>query len=129
MDEIKPGEAIEAEKPNTVPNPVTLQETLAPIVKGSQPYPVIYNGVFSDVSLAEILKVILQEADLNLYVASEVDLTRRVTVHLQQATLTEALDMLVFRGAGYAWKIEGDSLFINVHQELIYQFDYLDLIG
>ena len=129
MDEINPGEVIEAEKPDAVPSPVTLQETLAPIVKGSQLYPVIYNGVFSDVSLAEILKVILGEADLNLSVASEVDLTRRVTVHLQQATLTEALDMLVFRGAGYAWEIEGDSLYINVYQERIYQFDYLDLIG
>ena len=52
-----------------------------------------------------------------------------LTVHLQQATLAEALDMVVVNGAGYAWKIEGDNLFIKVFEERIYQFDYLDLAG
>ena len=129
MDAINPGKELEAQKPGAVPEPVNIQETLAPIVKGTQIDPVIYNAVFSDVALSEVLKVVLRAANLNLSVASDVDLNRRLTVHLQQATLTEALDMLVLKGAGYAWEINGDSLFINVYQERIYQFDYLDIIG
>ena len=54
---------------------------------------------------------------------------RRLTVHLQQATLPEALDMVMVNGAGYAWKIEGDTLFVRVFEERIYQFDYLDMAG
>jgi len=81
------------------------------------------------VALAEVLKIINRDTHLNMSVEAAVDLNRRLTVHLQQATLIEALNMVVVNGAGYAWKIEGDTLFINVFEERIYQFDYLDIAG
>jgi hypothetical protein len=66
---------------------------------------------------------------LNLSVESDVDLSRPVTVHLKQATFAEAMDMLVKNGAGYAWTVEGEVLFIKTFMERIYAFDYLDMPG
>ena len=129
LDDIQPHEVIQAEKPDTTPGPVVIKEKLAPIVQDMQPDARIYSGAFSDVALAEVIKVITRDSRLNLSVASDVDLNRRLTVHLQQATLSEALDMVIVNGAGYAWKIEGDNLFVRVFEERIYQFDYLDMAG
>ncbi len=129
LDDIRPHEVIQREKPDATPRSVAIKEKLAPIVQDIQADATIYSGIFSDVALAEVIKVITRDARLNVSVASDVELNRRLTVHLQQATLTEALDMVVVNGAGYAWKIEGDNLFIKVFEERIYQFDYLDMAG
>ena len=127
VDDIQPHEVIQGQKPDTTPGSVVIKEKLAPIVQDIQADATIYSGVFSDVALAEVLKVITRDSHLNLSVASDVNLNRRLTVNLQQATLTEALDMVVVNGAGYAWKIEGDNLYVKVFEERIYQFDYLDM--
>jgi MSHA biogenesis protein MshL len=129
MDEIQPKKVIEAQKPDPVPGAVTIPEKLEPIVQDIERDANIYSGVFNDVALAEILKIINRESSLNMSVESGVDLNRRLTVLLQQATLTEALNMVVVNGAGYAWDIKGDTLFIKVFEERIYQFDYLDMAG
>ena len=129
LDDIQPHEVIQGEKPDATPGSVVIKEKLAPIVQDMQQDARIYSGVFSDVALSEVIKVITRDSRLNLSVESEVDLNRRLTVNLQQATITEALDMVVVNGAGYAWKIEGDNLFIKVFEERIYQFDYLDMAG
>jgi MSHA type pilus biogenesis protein MshL len=129
LDDIQPREVIQMEKPDTAPGSVVIKEKLAPIVQDMQPDARLYSGAFSDVALAEVIKVITRDSRLNVSVASDVDLNRRLTVHLQQATLSEALDMVVVSGAGYAWKIEGDNLFVKVFEERIYQFDYLDMAG
>ncbi len=127
FDDIQPHEVIQEQKPDTTLGSVVIKEKLAPIVQDIQADATIYSGVFSDVALAEVLKVITRDSHLNLSVASDVNLNRRLTVNLQQATLTEALDMVVVNGAGYAWKIEGDNLYVKVFEERIYQFDYLDM--
>jgi len=129
LDDIQPEKVIQGEKPDAMPGSVVIKEKLEPIVQDMQTDAKIYSGSFSDVALAEGLKVITRDTHLNLSVASDVDLGRRLTVHLQQATLTEALNMVVVNGAGYAWKIEGDNLFVKVFEERIYQFDYLDMAG
>ncbi len=129
MDEIQPKKVIEAQKPDPVPGSVTIPEKLEPIVQDIERDASIYSGVFNDVALAEILKIINRDSSLNMSVESGVDLNRQLTVLLQQATLTEALNMVVVNGAGYAWEIKGDTLFIKVFEERIYQFDYLDLAG
>ena len=129
LDDIQPEKVIQGEKPDPTPGSVVIKEKLEPIVQDMQADATIYSGSFSDVALAEVLKVITHDTHLNLSVASDVDLNRHLTVHLQQATLTEALNMVVVNGAGYAWKIEGDNLFIRVFEERIYQFDYLDMAG
>jgi Flp pilus assembly secretin CpaC len=71
----------------------------------------------------------MQGSSLNLSVESDVDLSRRITVHLKQATFAEAMDMLVKNGAGYAWTVEDEMLFIKTFMERIYAFDYLDMPG
>jgi MSHA type pilus biogenesis protein MshL len=129
LDDIQPATVIQGQKPDTIPGAVIIKETLEPIVQDMQTDAKIYSGAFSDVALAEVLKIITRDSHLNLSVASEVDLNRHLTVHLQQTTLTEALDIVVVNGAGYAWKIDGDTLFVKVFEERIYQFDYLDLAG
>ncbi len=129
LDQVQPAAIIQAEKPDPIPSSVSIQEKLEPIVQDVQLDKTIYSGVFSDVHLAEILKMINRDTHLNLSVAADVDLNRKLTVHLQQATLREALDIAVVNGAGYAWEIDGDTLLIKVFEERIYQFDYLDLAG
>jgi MSHA type pilus biogenesis protein MshL len=129
LDDISPKEVIQAEKPDPTPARVAIEETLAPIIQDLQVDTKIYSGTFSDVALAEVLKVIVHDTRLNLSVGSNVDLNRQLTVHLQQATLTEALDIVVVNGAGYAWDIRGDNLFVKLFEERIYQFDYLNLAG
>ncbi len=129
LDDIQPEKVIQGQKPDATPGSVVIKEKLEPIVQDMQTDATIYSGVFGDVALAEVLKVITHDTRLNVSVASDVDLNRRLTVNLQQATLPEALDMVVVNGAGYAWKIEGDNLFVKVFEERIYQFDYLDLAG
>jgi len=129
MDEVQPKKIIQAQKPDPAPESVAIREKLEPIVQDLQVDTSIISGVFNDVALAEILKVINHDSGMNMSVESTVDLNRRVTVHLQQATFPEALDMVVVNGAGYAWDIRGDTLYIKVFEERIYQFDYLDMAG
>lgn len=89
----------------------------------------LYSMTLSQVTLAAAVDAVMRETPLNLSVASDVDLARRVTVHLKQATFAEAMDMVVTNGAGYAWVIEDEVLFIRSRMERIYAFDYLDMPG
>ena len=89
----------------------------------------LYAMTLNDVPLAAAIEAVMQGSPLNLSVESGVDLSRRVTVHLKQATFTEAMDMLVKNGAGYAWRIDGEMLVIKTFMERIYALDYLDMPG
>ena len=89
----------------------------------------LYSMTLNDISLSTALQAIMRDVPLNLSVASDVDLTRTVTVHLKQATFDEAIDMVVKNGAGYAWAVEGDMLMIKTFMERIYALDYLDMPG
>ena len=89
----------------------------------------LYSMTLNNVPLSAALEAVMQGSQLNLSVESDVDLSRRVTVHLKQATFAEAMDMLVKNGAGYAWTVEDEMLFIKTFMERIYAFDYLDMPG
>ena len=89
----------------------------------------LYSMTLNNVPLSAALEAVMQGSPLNLSVESDVDLSRRVTVHLKQATFAEAMDMLVKNGAGYAWTVEEEMLFIKTFMERIYAFDYLDMPG
>jgi type II secretory pathway component GspD/PulD (secretin) len=89
----------------------------------------LYSMTLNNVPLSAAIEAIMQGAQLNLSVESDVDLSRPVTVHLKQATFAEAMDMMVKNGAGYAWTVEGEVLFIKTFMERIYAFDYLDMPG
>lgn len=89
----------------------------------------LYSMTLSDVPLSTALEALMQDSELNLSVAAGVDLTTRITVHLQRATFVEAMDMVVKDGAGYAWTVESERVFIRTFMERIYAFDYLDMAG
>ena len=89
----------------------------------------LYSMTLNNVPLSAAIEAIMQDSQLNLSVESEVDLSRRVTVHLKQATFAEAMDMMVKNGAGYAWTVENEMLIITTFMERIYAFDYLDMPG
>jgi len=87
----------------------------------------LYSMTLNQVPLSAALEAIMQGSQLNLSVESGVDLSRPVTVHLKQTTFAEALNMVVKSGAGYAWTVEGEMLFVKAFMERIYAFDYLDM--
>jgi len=112
--------------------PVTtleLQEKLEPIVKIPEKKKKLFSFLFHKAKLADVLSLIAYEAGLNLSIDSEVNLDKPVTVKLENVTVEEALDVIVKKSAGYSWKIEGNSLFIERFEEYVYHFDYLSLTG
>ncbi len=129
VDKMEPQQILEKEKQIRPPGPPPFQEKLAPIAKGVKEDTRLYTLLFDDAPLGDVLGALTADADYNLTVESGVDLSRTVRVHLKNVTLTEALDMVVDKGAGYAWDLEGGFLFIKRFAETIYHFDYLDLNG
>jgi len=127
MDAVRPGAVLESEKPTAAPGPPPFVEKMEPLAQGLDLPPQIYAGVFNAAPFGDVLQTLVQDSHLSLSVESEVDLNRPVTVQLQQASLSEALDMVVVQGAGYAWNITGDTLAIKQFEERIYYFDYLDM--
>ncbi len=89
----------------------------------------MYSMTLNGVPLSAALEAIMVNTPMNLSVESDVDLSRPVTVHLKQATFSEAMNMVVKNGAGYAWTVDGEMLSITGMMERIYAFDYLDLPG
>ncbi|MBC2709539.1 MAG: hypothetical protein HGJ94_00560 [Desulfosarcina sp.] len=87
----------------------------------------LYSMTLNSVPLSAAIEAIMQDSQLNLSVESDVDLSRRITVHLKQATFAEAMDMVVKNGAGYAWTVDGEMMFIRTFEERIYAFDCLDM--
>lgn len=120
-----------------------LRQDVAPVLPGPPPFSpqilprtldldlpeTLYAMTLDDVPLSAAIQAIMQGSHLNLSVASDVDLARRVTVHLKQTTFAEAMDMIVRNGAGYAWTVDGETLSISRFMERIYAFDYLDMPG
>ena len=129
MDDIHPKAIIEREKKVKPLGPPPFSEKLRPVAKGLVKDITLYSLIFNNAPLAQIIKAITKDTDFNLSVESQIDFSKSVTVHLKSATFEEALDMVVVKGAGYAWKIEGDTLYIKRFEERIYQLDYLDMSG
>lgn len=129
LDEANPKQMIENEKRTKPLGPPAFGEKLEPVAKGLWEDTRLYSLVFENAPLASVVSAITGDTDMNLSVEAEIDLTRPITVHLRQVTFEEALDMVVVKGAGYAWKVEGVNLYIKRFEERIYHLDYLDLIG
>ncbi len=91
--------------------------------------PTLFSMTLNRVPLSAALEAIMVDIPMNLSVASDVDLSRTITVHLNQATFAEAMDMVVKNGAGYAWTVDGEMLTVKNLEERIYAFDYLDMPG
>jgi MSHA biogenesis protein MshL len=129
IEDVHPKAIIEKEKKVKPPGPPPFTEKLTPVAKGLAEEIKLYSLIFNNTPLAQIIHAITKDTDLNLSVESQIDFSKPVTVHLKSATFEEALDMVVVKGAGYAWKSEGDTLYIKRFEERIYQLDYLDIAG
>jgi MSHA biogenesis protein MshL len=129
LDNVNPKEIIEKEKRIRPLGPPSFSEKLQPVAKGLIKDQKLYALVFENAPLGSVLSALNKDSGLNLSVEAAIDLARPITVNLKQATFEEALDMVVEKGAGYAWKIEDNNLDIKRFKERIYQFDYLDLVG
>ena len=130
IEDVRPGSMIEEERDRlTPPGPPPFEEKLAPGTNLLEEETKLYSLFFQEAPLGEVLTALLHDVELNLSVESGVDLHRPVTVQLRTVTFTEALNMVVAKGADYAWKMEDGCLHIKQFEERIYQLDYLDLIG
>ncbi len=129
MDKIHPEAIIQKEKTIKPPGPPPFSEKLEPVAKGLIKETKLYALVFNNAPLGAVISAITKDTDLNLSVESEIDLAKPVTVNLKRVTFQEAFDMVVVKGAGYAWKIEDGNLNIKRFDERIYHLDYLDMAG
>jgi MSHA biogenesis protein MshL len=129
MENIHPKAIIQKEKIVKIPGPPPFSEKLEPVAKGLTKETKLFTLVFDNAPLGDVISAITKDTDLNLSIESEIDLTKPVTVYLKKVTFQEALDMVVVKGAGYAWKIENDHLNIKRFEDRIYHLDYLDLAG
>lgn len=129
IDRIDPKQIIQREKSIKTPGPPPFSEKLSPVTKGLVKETKLYSMSFDNAPLGEVIAAIINGSDLNLSVVSGIDLARPVTVKLKNSTFSEALNMVVIKGAGYAWKIEEDCLYIKRFEERIYHLDYLDMTG
>jgi MSHA type pilus biogenesis protein MshL len=129
VDKISPKTIMDNEKRETAPGPPALSEQVAPVTRGIKPEPRIISMSFQNAPLGEVLRAITMDSGLNLSVESEVDLNRAVTVQTKNILLEEAMELVIGLGAGYAWNITGDTLYIQQFEERIYHLDYLDMPG
>ena len=129
IESIRPTDIIEKEKAMPKPGPPPFTEKLKPVTKGIAEESKLYSLAFDNAPLGEVIRAIGKDADLNMIVESEVDLSRPVTVNLKNVTFEEVLEMAVVKGAGYAWSVENGNLNIKRFEEKTYHFDYLDLAG
>lgn len=112
-----------------LPGPPPFTEKLEPVRDEILEEEKLFSLLFDEAPLGEVLSALIQDTDLNLSVEAGVDLNRPVTVHLKTVTFVEALNMVVVKGADYAWKKEDGCLHVNRFDERLYQLDYLDLVG
>lgn len=129
LSKMDPKAVIEREKYVKPPGPPPFSEKSMPANKGLTADTKLYSMIFNNAALSDVLGAVTNDTDLNLSIESEIDLEKTVTVRLKNVTLEEALDMVVVKGAGYAWKIEKGCLNIQRFEQLIYHLDYLDMPG
>ena len=127
LEEIHPQNILESETSFKPLEPPSFSEKMEPVTKGLSENPRLYSLIFENAPLGEIINAILTDTDYNLSVESGIDLTKPVTVRITNATLREALEMVVAKGSDYAWKIEDGFLYIQRFEEKIYNLDYLDM--
>ncbi|MDY6972215.1 MAG: hypothetical protein SV775_07780 [Thermodesulfobacteriota bacterium] len=129
LDNMDPKALMDRERYIAPPGPPPFSEKLGPVTRGMKRATRLYSLTFKNAPLGEVINAITIDTDSNLSVESGVDLGRPVTVRLTNVTFREALEMVVVKGAGYAWKMEEGCLYIARFEERLYHLDYLDLTG
>ena len=125
----KPSRLLAEAKKAARPGPPPFTEQMAPLTKALDQDGHLYSLTFENAGLGEILTALTRDATFNLAVESEIDLGKPVTVQLRDVSLEEALDVVVVKGAGYAWAYEDGILQIRRFEQRVYHLDCLDLVG
>ncbi len=129
LDRMQPRAMLDQPKQRHRPGPPPFSEKMAPMALEQAAAPALYTMVFDKAPLGEVIAAMTKDAEFNLSIETEIDLTRPVTVHLKNVTLEEALDMIVVNGAGYAWSMDKGTLAIKQFSERVYYFEGLDMVG
>lgn len=129
LNEIRPKEMLQQEKFIKPPGPPPFAEKMEPVAKDLVKETRLYSLLFENAPLGAILNAIVADTDYNLSIEAGIDLAKPVTVRLNNATLREALDMVIVKGSGYAWEIGDGSLDVKRFEERIYNLDYMDMGG
>jgi MSHA biogenesis protein MshL len=129
LEQMRPGKILAQAKQHRKPGPPPFSEQMAPLSKEIVMPPVLYSLVFDQTALGDVIAALTKDSEYNLSIEAEIDLARAVTVSLKNVTLDEALDMIVVNGAGYAWELDGGTLYIKRFMERIYRLNFLDLVG
>jgi len=124
-----PARDLEREKRLLAPKAPPVSEKTLPAAKPLEPTSRLYSITFQKASLSEALAALTRDSEYNLIIDADVDLTRSITVRLNKVMLSQALDMIVVNGAGYAWSANDGALHIRRFAEKIYHLDHLDLTG
>ncbi len=127
LEEVQPQKILQSETKFKPPEPPLFSEKMAPVTKGLAEETRLYSLLFENAPLGEIINAILTDTDYNLSVESGINLAKPVTVRITNATLREALDMVVAKGSDYAWNIENGFVYVKRFEEKIYNLDYLDM--
>jgi MSHA type pilus biogenesis protein MshL len=124
-----PHQILAQAKKAALPGSPPFTEHMAPLAKEIAQDDTLYSLAFENARLGEVITALMHDSDFNLSVESEIDLDKPVTVRLRDVSLEEALDMIVVKGAGYAWAFENGTLQIKRFGNHIYHLDFLDLVG
>ena len=127
LEEVHPQKILQSETSFKPPEPPSFSEKMAPVTKGLAEETRLYSLIFENAPLGEIINAILTDTDYNLSVESGINLAKPVTVRITNATLREALDMVVAKGSDYAWDIVDGFVYVKRFEEQIYNLDYLDM--
>ena len=127
LEDIRPQEILQMETSFIRPEPPSFSEKMEPVTKGLAEDPRLYSLIFENAPLGEIINAMLMDTDYNLSVESGIDLTKPVTVRITNATLREALEMVIAKGSDYAWRIDDGFVYVKRFEEKIYNLDYLDM--
>ena len=129
LDTVKPARDLEKEKQNLIAKPFPPVQSAPPATPPPAMPSHLYSLTFQKVALGDVLAALMKDTDYNLTVEADIDLSRSVTVRINNVRLPEALDMIVVDGAGYAWIIAEGTLRIQRFMERVYHMDHLDLTG
>lgn len=126
-ENVRPKAIIEKEKRTVIPGPPPLSEQVAPVIKETGPPARLFTMSFKNAPLGEILQAVTLDSKLNLSVESGVNLALPVTVQIRDVLFEEILNMIIGLGAGYAWRINGNTLHVQQFEERIYNLEYIDI--
>ena len=122
-----PKKLLESETFIKPPQPPPFSEKMEPVTTSLAEDTRLFSLIFENAPLGEIINAILTDTDYNLSVESGINLRKPVTVRITNATLSEALEMVIAKGSDYAWKINDGFVYVQRHEEKIYNLDYLDI--